>query len=230
MSPSDWSLRGNQIFGILIPGVMWGFSGLMLLHLPRPPVELITVLEPSWVEAAAFVGASYIVGFAVRPVSWWFAESAAGLAAGILPSLFEDADMEERADDLQIQVLQVIGRRYSDSKGFEAPPADRVFGFCKRILRGEAPELYKHLDISEEEINLLNLLPLPLLIFAPVWIGTWIASGGALNWYVVPLGLVAVLAALFCLARFHPLRWAERKETFESFLAFDLESTRTSTT
>lgn len=225
MNPSDWSLRARQIFGILVPGVVWVFCGLMLLHVPDPPIRLVTSVEPSWVEAAVFLSVSYVVGFALRKTSWSFSVRASRRAAAVLPGLFRDSVMEKRADDLLARVTEAIEHRYSHNQDFEPPPAERVFGFCKRILRGSSPELYGHLDAYEDDINLLNLLPLPLFMFSLVWIGTWVATGErVLNRYVFPLAAVAILAAFFCLAQYLRLRSAEHKETFESFLAFHLES------
>lgn len=225
MNPSDWSLRARQIFGILTPGVVWVFCGLMLLHIPDPPIRLVTTVEPSWVEAAAFLSLSYVVGFALRKTSWSFSVWASRRAAAVLPRVFRDSAMEARADDLRARVADVIKQRYSHVEGFEPPPAERVFGFCKRILRGSSPKLYDHLDAYEDEINLLNLLPLPLFMFALVWIGTWVATGErVLNRYVFPLAAVGIFAAFFCLAQYLRLKSAEHKETFESFLAFHLES------
>jgi hypothetical protein len=225
MNPSDWTLRARQIFGILTPGVVWAFSGLMLLHYPHPPIQLITSVKPSWVEAATFLGASFVVGFALRKISWGFSGWASNCAAARMPRLFEDTAMKDRAEELRTRVSVVIQQRYAHLEGFKQPDADRVFGFCKRVLRGASPELYDHLDNYEDEINLLKLIPLPLFAFALVWFGTWFLSDdGIWNRYAFPIAIAAVIAALFCLAQYLPLKWAEHKEIFESFLAFHLES------
>jgi hypothetical protein len=221
MNPSQWLLRGRQIFGFLVPGAVWVLSGVLLMNFPSNPVELISEMRPSWVEATAFFGFSYVAGFAMRDLSLWFAEWTSKPFAWLI-----DETLIRRTADLEKRVLQIVDHRYGTIAEYVKPSSDRVLGFCKRILRGSAPELYRHLDIYEEEINLLGLVPLPLVVFCVAWIASWcfdVPPGFEKCIVCLVVGLTTPATAIFCLAQFRPLRQAERKEVFESFIAFHFE-------
>ena len=227
MNPSDWLIRGRQLFAFLVPGAVWTFSGLMLLSIPLAPADLMMAIRPSWVEAAVFIGLSYVVGVALQKISLWFAEGVTRRASVRFPRLFADRAMKRRANQLQNRVRAVVMGRYKDCSGFELGDRTRLFGFTKRILRASSPSLYAHLDVYEEEINLIGLLPLPLVIFPIVWCVCWLFADPTWEtWvrYIIPFAILAWIIAVMCLLQFRPLRLAERKEVFESFLAFHLES------
>ncbi|HEX8453957.1 MAG TPA: hypothetical protein VF647_17865 [Longimicrobium sp.] len=223
MNPSQWLLRGRQLFGFLVPGAVWVLSGVLLMNFPSDPVELISEMRPSWVEATAFFGLSYVAGFAMREFSSRFAEWTSKAFAWLT-----DASLIRRTEDLEKRVLQIVDHRYGTIAEYVGPSSDRVFGFCKRILRGSAPELYRHLDIYEEEINLLGLIPLPMIVFCVAWLASWyygLRPGFEKCSVCLMVALTIPATAIFCLAQFRPLRQAERKEVFESFIAFHFEQT-----
>ena len=202
----------------------------MLIHIPQKPLLLITQNNPSWIEATAFFGLSYVLGFSLEMVSFRFAGKVSKKLAGKYPQYFSDADMEQRVTALKARIKKVLNLEYGDKVGFIMPTDELLFGFCKRILRDKSLTLYQHLDIYEEEINLLSLTPLPLLVFTVAWLICW-TFGWIVNgfyWeelirFALPGLFMSSITAILCLARSRPFQIAELKETFESFLAYKLE-------
>lgn len=230
MKPADYFIRGRQLIAFLAPGCVWVFSGLMLIHIPKQPLALIVQNNPTWVAAAAFFGLSYVLGFSLEMASFRFADKVSKKLAAKYPNQFSDVAMEQRVASLKVRVKEVLNQEYGDKIGFVMPADELLFGYCKRILRDKSLALYQHLDIYEEEINLLSLTPLPLMFFMTTWIVCW-----SFNWavngfhweeairYALPGVLTSAITATLCLARFQPFRIAELKETFESFLAYKIE-------
>lgn len=109
-------------------------------------------------------------------------------------------------------------------------PADRyyqgerqIFSLCKRSLLSRSPELGKLLSEKEAEINLVGMLPLPLVFLTAALVlrsgdigqlpltgsrGIW--TGGIL--------FFGILLVIHLLLRFHQLRKEEFRMCLESFL------------
>ena len=109
-------------------------------------------------------------------------------------------------------------------------PADRyyqgerqIFSLCKRSLLSRSPELGQLLSEKEAEINLVGMLPLPLIFLTVALVlrrsdVEHLPLEGSRNfwtWGILFFGIVLVIQLLL---RFHQLRKEEFRMCLESFL------------
>lgn len=99
----------------------------------------------------------------------------------------------------------------------------QIFSLCKRSLLSRSPELGKLLSEKEAEINLVGMLPLPL-VFLTVALAVRSGNGeqlplrGSHGIWTVGILFFGIVFVIHLLLRFHQLRKEEFRMCLESFL------------
>jgi hypothetical protein len=228
MSINELTSRGRQLFGFLLPGMIWITTGTLLAY---PPAEhgLFSVdFHPSTFAIAAFIAGGYLVGYAISDIAKCFANHVhrpLSRLSKLNSCLIKEAALSQHVrcylrDNCggYPHLIDMIG-----SDPTVHPPTERdddLFAFCKRYaLEYAGPAARRDLEQREEEINLMCMLPLPLIAFAVAWVCSTLTTANNVSAVSQTMGWLVPLGLAICLCC--PLKRArigERIEAYEIFL------------
>lgn len=224
---SDFYVGSRQLFGFVVPGLVW-LSSIILVVTRADPISLM--LDVSLLEVALFLAASLLVGTAIETVSF---KVGVNLSAWLHRARVSNDphQTDYLPSDVNPQLVQRVRRVIQDRYGDDAYVSElddrQLSQFCRRFVLEKSNQLRRRVTEYEAEINLLAMLVLPLLVFVLAWTwNSWVALDNLdvlqrLTRWVA--GVLAIFALeILLLARLHPLRREEAEAWYEMFLLIKL--------
>jgi hypothetical protein len=227
MTPRDFFISSRQLFGYVVPGVVWLCVGAMVF-LEASVRQLISMASDSTV-----VGAAWFIGLAAMAGTFARAGSYTVLRA-LTRSEFVARTNEHHAY-LRTEAVRRLKEAGLLPPTHPAPllgydQARELFTVCKELVVKHSPELVPTLVEKEAEINLVAMLSTPFLGFsiAAAWrafelheAGFRWATTDVQIWIIWRLGLVlaGVLFVVYSRRRFLKARIDEEKTCLRLFLA-----------
>lgn len=166
MNPSDLFISARQLFGYVVPGVVWLCAAAMAF-LAAPVAQLIVMAsDATMVGVAWFLGLATVVGYATKALSY-------DQIRNSTKERFAEAAAEQNKD-LRIKVIKQLreqdllpsGWPGQDTHVLSYDQARQLLTTCKEMTELRAPESVSKLSEKEAEINLTAMLPAPVLAFA----------------------------------------------------------------
>jgi hypothetical protein len=223
MRLADFFVGSRQLFGFLIPGTIW----LFCLLIPVADKDLSVILHQSHaIDIFLFLAAALIIGTAMESLSFY-------LAVRTSAALFRERLSREKHDTDYfpmsvpkplIATARNVAQRHEPVSGYILSLSNREFSqYCKQTVLEHSKRHRRRLEEYEAEVNLLAMLPLPLIVFAAVTAIWGLGGPNSLVPSVCPaerllLPISSVLLVGLLLLRLHPLRREEAESWFRFFL------------
>lgn len=227
MTPQDLFISSRQLFGYVVPGVVW-LCAFAMLFLTLPLHTLVTFAgDASIIEAIWFSGIATLVGIILGRSSFQFNRQTTKQA------FIRIAATENREERVAAQAsLQKLGRLPSglpQTPELSYEQARALFIACKLIIQKEAAGLFPVLIEKEAEINLIAMLSPAVLVFAVVvacragelhQLGFRWSQASWQVWVIWRFGLVGLATWFAVVSRKHFLwsRIDEEKTTLRIYL------------
>lgn len=166
MVPSDLFISARQLFGYVVPGVVWLCAAAMVF-LSAPVTDLIVMAsDATLVGVAWFLGLATVVGYATK--AWSYDRIRDSTKRRFA------ADAAEQNKELRITVTKLLrirellpsGWPEHDEHELSYDQARQLLTTCKEMTELQAPEFVSRMSEKEAEINLTAMLPAPVLAFA----------------------------------------------------------------
>lgn len=229
MSPGDLFISARQLFGYVVPGVVW-LCAASMAFLDAPVAELIVMASDATVVGIAwFLGLATLAGYVTKALSYDQIRNSTKRRFAALA--------EAQNKDLRIKVtgrLRALGLfppdwPAQDTHKLKYDQARQLLTMCKELTELRAPEFSPKLSEKEAEINLTAMLPAPVLAFALTVAfragelreaGFLWTSGGWQLWAIWRVGIVAAVLwfAWNARKRFVNARVDEEKTCLRLFL------------
>lgn len=231
MKVFGFPLGTRLLFGAFVPGCVWvaalviGLRGICFLK--------GATMNVSTPEFSVLVGISFLVGFAMLPLSYMCAAKIArqDWAKQTLVKVFrldrQPGNTPGRAACLckaRKAAWKVLKDQFGEAARLIAPAvedgqpdSEPLVALCKKTVLLRSERLGKDLDAIENEINILAALPLPLAVLTAA-----LAVRAALWWHSAGpwVGIAAAGLLLVCtlLARLGGVMESEKRTCLEMFL------------
>jgi len=223
MKLTDFFIGGRQFFGFLIPGVIWLLAFFPIAF--SEPLEY-SFNSMGFMEIVLFFFIAYIAGAAIESLSF-------KISVKISAILHHDHVSNEKNDKdyfplsispSLINRCRKIAAKNVASSGMINNMSNREFSqYCKLSVIENSATYGSKISEYESEINLLAMLPVPLIIFAISFVlfSCQITSISHLSINNVLISLFALILSILLLYRLHPLRCEEAKWWFHFYLMIE---------
>ncbi|SRR6266567_1217268 len=206
MRPTDFFVRGRQLFGFIIPGAVWLSALVVALgHNPLAVLEQGQVL----VRAVLFTGVSYVVGFAIQTVVFQ-----------AMHRWLKRCPPAELVKQVQTELTRQVN---AIGGGWSIDPAHLPV-FCKLYVLEHSPELQTVLREHEDDINLIVAIPPAICALG---LATLYHSGAGIGLIAGSVVVVLVFSGLLW-KHLLSFRESEQREWCEMFLLLQLRDQRSS--
>lgn len=225
MKLADFFIGSRQLFGFLAPGLVW----LLVIYVAIGRSTVLEALSKAEaLEILAFLGLALVVGTAVETISFRIAvRASASLRGDRVSREADDSDYFPLSlpRDLISHCRELAVRRSNVPEAIRGMSDRQLSQYCKYSVIERTEELRSRLIEYESEINLLAMLPLPLVLFSVSNLLSALRPEVLMPLSLrLLMSLVALLVALLMLFRLHPLRREEAEAWFRFFLlAADVE-------
>lgn len=228
MKASDVYVRARQLFGFLLPGLIW-LAAACVIFLQAPLKELLDcAAHATAISALAFLAVAFVLGVATQAVSYRFAKWCGDTS--LVRRLTSSADAyDQRLYEEASRRLTEVGVQPVLAKSNQGTETYRerrqVFLKAKWYVLVYLPQLGHRLLEVESEINIVGMTMLPLALFQLVFLSRLCelaqlpvrGPNAAWMWGVLLVVTVIFSTVLLALA-FVEARRQEERLVFESFL------------
>jgi hypothetical protein len=226
VKPADFYLGSRQIFGFILPGLVW-MASLAMVLLPWRTIE--SLLTQIWKFGGVIwfivLTGALILGMVTQKLfalAFWTAHGLSGLNESLPDAkLFQTAHDRLRARYRSAEIT--FSRRVGQDAAADWDSRREIFIACKRILIARKSTLADYLFQLEAEVNVVGMLPAPLVAFFLCLIVRadeikqmgYALSDSAIRWV-----LLVVLVALeaFALGGFYKWHASEERDCLAAFL------------
>jgi hypothetical protein len=166
MSPGDLFLSARQLFGYVVPGVVW-LCAASMAFLNASLADLIVMASDATVVGIAwFLGLATLAGYVTKALSYDRIRNSTKRRFAALAAE-QNEHLRIKAID-RLRHLELLPSHWpaQNTHVLEYDQARQLLTMCKEMTELRAPEFSPKLSEKEAEINLTAMLPAPVLAFA----------------------------------------------------------------